>query len=100
MIKTLKALENLKPGKIKSIGRKGDKFKVNFGKTWAMIDRFASGKGKACFKKLNDENVPNELGKFYRKIFERLTLNTYPLLFRVAYDIPHISLHIDICHFK
>ena len=65
MIKTLKALENLKPGKIKSIGRKGDKFKVNFGKTWAMIDRFANGKGKACFKKLNDENVPNELGKFY-----------------------------------
>ena len=69
MIKTLKALENLKPGKIKSIGRKGDKFKVNFGKTWAMIDRFANGKGKACFKKLNDENVPNELGKFYKKIF-------------------------------
>ena len=66
MIKTLKALENLKPGKIKSIGRKGDKFKVNFEKTWAMIDRFANGKGKACFKKLNDENVPNELGKFYK----------------------------------
>ena len=29
-----------------------------------MIDRFANGKGKACFKKLNDENVPNELGNF------------------------------------
>ena len=57
-------MENLKPGKIRSIGRKGDKFKVNFGKTWTMIDRFANGKGKACFKKLNDENVPNELGNF------------------------------------
>ena len=57
-------MENLKPGKIRSIGRKGDKFKVNFGKTWDMIDRFANGKGKACFKKLNDENVPNELGNF------------------------------------
>ena len=57
-------MENLKPGKNRSIGRKGDKFKVNFGKTWGMIDRFANGKGKACFKKLNDENVPNELGNF------------------------------------